>query len=185
MSKGPPTPMKRSLVVAPSQDRWRRSANSARGVSVDADGRTQEWPELRSATAHSDWLFSSQVRCLRATASQRRIECLRAMFSASQASHASFHAAIGQLIAARVCEKLVGKLKIPRLTTRNNKPTSRKQQHQCWWVQSAISVPAKMTVIAAGVERQVPEWRSGPLPEVGVRVLLSAAKKCPSFSCRE
>lgn len=146
-------------------------------------GPRSEWPELRSATKHSDWLVSSQVRCLRATASQRqrRIECLRAMFSASQASQASFHAAIGQLIAARVCENPVGKLKIPRFTTPDNKPTSQKQQHECWWVQSAISVPAKMTVIAAGVERQVPEWRSGPLPEVGVRVLLSAAKKVSEF----
>lgn len=89
------------------------------------------------------------------------------MFSASQASHGSFHTAIGQLTAAHVCENPV--------QVENSPPHHSQQQTQvknnntkCWWVQSAISVPVKMTVIAAGVERQVPEWRSGPLPEVGV-----------------
>lgn len=127
--------------------------------------------------------LSPKVRCLRATASQRRIEMSESVIF-SQPGLARFfphsHWAIDA--AAHVCESAVKVENSPPHNSQQQLHEVRKQQHQFWWVHSAISVPSKMTVIAAGVERRVPEWRSGPLPEVGG---FSLPPKCRSISSRD
>ena len=107
------------LVVASSQDRWRRSANAAWGerVSVGADGRSgQSSDPQRGILIGFVPPKSGACEQLRANGAEGHGMSESVMFSASQPSHGPFHTAIGQLMTACVCENPVPKLKIPCLT---------------------------------------------------------------------
>jgi hypothetical protein len=152
MRKEPPI---RHLVAASSQDRWRRSANAAWG---EFRSRWQEWPELHPQRSILIGFFpQSQVPQSNCEPTAPRAHGMSESDVFSQPAIARpfphSHWAFDDCSCLR---KSCVQVENAPLTT-SNKKLSRNQQPQRRWVQRLQSaLPAKMTVIAAGVERHVP-----------------------------